>query len=143
MEVIDFGKFKGRPLSDPEIKVSYLTWIYKQAVETAEAVQAELTRREQLAAGDLRVAERLIVTGYRALAKQYKNDPNAKLNLEGAYAAVDVALKQYFTDNAKAQETKIRVAKEGRDRAYAMEIIKDKNADADDVAWARKILRED
>lgn len=141
---LQFGKFKGHDISDPEVTTKYLEWLLETMTSSIQDVQGELARRQQAEAGDLTLAERMVVAGYRALSKEHRDDPEIMRNLEGARAALEEVLEQYFEDKSKVEETRnieqTRNAKNARNRAHAMKILKDKNAEADDVTWAREIL---
>jgi hypothetical protein len=139
-----FGKFKGLPISDPQVTTSYLEWLLQTSITTVEEIQAELARREQAEAGNLTLAGRMVVVGFRALAKESKDDAGAMRDLAGARAALEEVLERYFEDQSKIEETrqmnKTRDAKDSRNRQHAMKLLKDKNAEPDDIEWARKIL---
>lgn len=141
---LQFGKFKGLSISSPEVTTKYLEWLLERMVADTAEIQAELARREQAEAGNLTTAGRMVVAGFRALAKEYRGDPDMMRDLTGARAALEEVLEKYFDEGAKVEETRqmnrTRDAKDARNRAYAMKLLKDKNAEPDDVAWAREIL---
>jgi hypothetical protein len=141
---IEFGKFKGRDLSDPEIPTSYLEWLYGEMVTTAEGIQAELVRREQVEEDNVTLAEHIINSGFRVATSQYEGDKEALRALTGAHTALQEILVRYFKEGRKIEETRrmnqTRDARSARNRRDAENILKDKHADADDVLWAKKIL---
>lgn len=141
---IEFGKFKGRDLNDPEIPTKYLEWLYGSMVTTVEEIQAELARREQAEANDVSLAERMVSAGFHAMSKECANDEEALRELTGTRAALEEIVAQYLENQAKVEETRrmnaTRDSRNARNRRDAEAILKDKHADADDVLWAKKIL---
>ena len=141
---LTFGKFKGLSISDPEVTTKYLEWLCERMTQDAAELQAELARREQAEAGNLTMAGRLVMAGFRALAKEFKDDTDAMRDLGGARAALDEVLEHYFEDQAKTEGTRkmnaARDSKDARNRASALQVLNDKDADEDEREWARKIL---
>jgi hypothetical protein len=145
---LQFGKFKGLSISDPQVTTKYLEWLSGEMAQTLDATQAELSRREQLEAGNVTLVERMVVAGFRALAKECRGETEEMNELTGARAILEEILEKYFAEQADkakvAAETQqmnqARDSKDSRNRATAMQLLKDKHADPDDVAWARKIL---
>lgn len=141
---LQFGKFKGLSVTAPEITTKYLEWLLERTTADAEGIQAELARREQAEAGNLTTAGRIVIAGFRALSKEHRDDPDMMRELNGARAALEEVLEKYFDDESKAEEARqinqASDAKDSRNRVYARKLLKDKHAEPDDVAWARKIL---
>jgi hypothetical protein len=141
---LQFGKFKGLSISAPEVTTKYLEWLLERLVADTDEIQAELARRQQAEAGNLTLAGRMVVAGFRALAKEHRDDPDIMRELTGARAALEEVLDKYFEEGAKTEETRqmnqTRDVRDARNRAYAMKLLKDKHAEPDDVAWAREIL---
>jgi hypothetical protein len=131
---LEFGKYDGRAINDPEVPTTYLEWLHKRQAESAEQLKAELVRREQAEAQDPNWAARLVRCGYRALAKEYSEDPDVLRELAGAKAVLEGVLEEYFDDHAP-KDTVIE-----RQRKYAQEFLNSPTADEEDKKWAHQIL---
>lgn len=70
--VLSYGKYRGKALQ--EVPREYLEWLLASSRETVAAVEAELERRDLLEMADASWAERIIRTGFRALALQHHPD---------------------------------------------------------------------
>lgn len=70
--VLNYGKYNGRDIR--EVPRDYLEWLLESSRKTAEAITAELERRDLLELADAGWAERIIRTGFRALAMQHHPD---------------------------------------------------------------------
>jgi len=133
-----FGKFKGLSVDDPEVKTKYLEWLYGEMITTSEAIQAELARREQIEAGDLSMAERIVFSGTRQLAKEYKDKPEMLRQLAGAEAALSAVLAKYFGDQAEDEEVDPDVLF-AIEREACAQIVENSPHGSDITATAQKI----
>jgi hypothetical protein len=133
MELV-FGKYKGRSIDDPEVPKAYLEWLYERNVETAEDLKGELGRREQAETENTSWAERLVRSGFRTLANEYKGDEAAQKDIAGARAILEGILTDYFEEHAPQDQVV------ERQRKYAQQILNDANADEDDREWAGRIM---
>jgi hypothetical protein len=131
---LTFGKYKGLSIDDPEVPTTYLEWLHARNVETAEELKGELARREQAESENSTWAERLVRSGFRTLATEYKSDANIQREIAGARAVLEGVLRDYF-DAHGPQERVIE-----RQRAYAQRILNSPNADEEDIDWAKRIL---
>jgi hypothetical protein len=75
--VLSYGKHRGKAL--PEVPREYLEWLLESSRETAAAVEAELQRRDLVEMADSSWAERIVRTGFRALALQHHPDQGGNL----------------------------------------------------------------
>jgi hypothetical protein len=94
----EFGKFRGLKITDPQIPTAYLEWLGDKMTTDAADIAAELERRELAEAAERTLTQRLVIAGYRALAKEYKNDAAVLRELDGARAALQGVLEQYFDE---------------------------------------------
>lgn len=86
---LDFGKYRGCDLRD--IPGEYLEWLVETTRKTADAAEAEIDRRQRAEQADIGWCERLIVAGYRDLAKRHHPDHGGDLkSMQEINAAVEV-----------------------------------------------------
>ena len=70
--ILTYGKYSGRDIRD--VPRDYLEWLVESSRKTAEAISAELERRDLMEMADAGWAEKIIRTGFRALAMQHHPD---------------------------------------------------------------------
>ena len=70
--VLSYGKYRGTDIR--EVPRDYLEWLAESNRKTIAAIEAELERRQLMDLVDAGWAERIVRTGFRALAMQYHPD---------------------------------------------------------------------
>ncbi len=72
MNILQFGKYKGRPVTS--VPEDYLLWMVEWGKQTQAMAEQELARRELAAEADASWAERIVKAGYRALMQKHHPD---------------------------------------------------------------------
>ena len=72
MSTLKFGKYAGVDIR--QVPLEYLQWLHERTVKSGEEIATEIERRERLESANQPLIERLIQSGYRALAKQLHPD---------------------------------------------------------------------
>lgn len=70
--ILNFGKHSGKHIS--QVPTEYLDWLLKSNQETVRAVEEELARRALAEEANLSWVEKVIVAGYREMAKRHHPD---------------------------------------------------------------------